>query len=269
MKNNSNPFFSVIVPTYNRAFIVDRCINSILVQEYVSFEIIVVDDGSTDNTKEVVCQYMDSRLNYFFQENSGVSVARNKGSKLAKGDYLVFLDSDDYVNDIWLKDFFTVLQHNLTDVVICRSKITEDFKNDSSSFLAGTFAINKNVFYDIGMYDEKLKFGENTELNWRINFNNCRIKTIENSNITYDVTYSQGGVNSQNKVDFFYYVIEKHKEIIQKKRKWAQLLYQIAGVNCFQLGRKKEGVKLIWLGYFKKPLHMKSLGRAFYYSFKK
>ena len=263
------PYFTVVIPSYNRGHIIGRAIESVLNQSYSDFEIIVVDDGSTDNTKEVVGQYMDSRINYFFQENSGVSAARNTGSKLAKGDYLVFLDSDDYVNDIWLKDFFTVLQHDLIDVVICRSKITEDFKNDSSSFLAGTFAINKNVFYAIGMYDEKLKFGENTELNWRINFNNFRIKTIENSNIIYDVTYSEGGSNSQNKVDFFYYVIEKHKEIIQKKRKWGQLLYQIAGVNCFQLGRKKEGVKLIWLGYFKKPLHIKSLGRAFYYSFKK
>lgn len=263
------PYFTIVIPSYNRGHIVGRAIESVLNQSYSDFEIIVVDDGSTDNTKEVVSQYIDSRINYFFQENSGVSVARNNGSKLAKGDYLVFLDSDDYVKDIWLKDFFNVLQHNLTDVVICRSRITEDFKNDSSSFLAGTFAINKNVFYDIGMYDEKLRFGENTELNWRINFNNSRIKTIENSNIIYDVTYSEGGSNSQNKVDFFYYVIEKHKEFIQKKRKWAQLLYQIAGVNCFQLGRKKEGIKLIWLGYFKKPLHIKSLGRAIYYSFKK
>ena len=263
------PYFTIVIPSYNRGHIVGRAIESVLNQSYSDFEIIVVDDGSTDNTKEVVSQYIDSRINYFFQENSGVSVARNNGSKLAKGDYLVFLDSDDYVKDIWLKDFFDVLQHNLTDVVICRSRITEDFKNDSSSFLAGTFAINKNVFYDIGMYDEKLRFGENTELNWRINFNNSRIKTIENSNIIYDVTYSEGGSNSQNKIDFFYYVIEKHKEIIQKKRKWAQLLYQIAGVNCFQLGRKKEGIKLIWLGYFKKPLHIKSLGRAIYYSFKK
>jgi glycosyltransferase involved in cell wall biosynthesis len=263
------PYFTIVIPSYNRGHIVGRAIESVLNQSYSDFEIIVVDDGSTDNTKEVVCQYMDSRINYFFQENSGVSVARNTGSKLAKGDYLVFLDSDDYVKDIWLKDFFNVLQHNLTDVVICRSRITEDFKNDSSSFLAGTFAIKKNVFFDIGMYDEKLRFGENTELNWRINFNNSRIKTIENSNIIYDVTYGEGGSNSQNKVDFFYYVIEKHKEFIQKKRKWAQLLYQIAGVNCFQLGRKKEGIKLIWLGYFKKPLHIKSLGRAIYYSFKK
>jgi len=263
------PYFTIVIPSYNRGHIVGRAIESVLNQSYSDFEIIVVDDGSTDNTKEVVCQYMDSRIHYFFQENSGVSAARNTGSKLAKGDYLVFLDSDDYVNDNWLKDFFTELQPNLTDVVLCRSKITEDFKNDSSSFLAGTFAINKNVFYAIGMYDEKLRFGENTELNWRINFNNSRIKTIENSNIIYDLTYSEGGSNSQNKVDFFYYVIEKHKEIIQKKRKWAQLLYQIAGVNCFQLGRKKEGRKLIWMGYFKKPLHIKSLGRAFYYSFKK
>ncbi len=250
MENNTNPFFSVIVPAYNRAFIIDRCINSILAQEYVSFEIIVVDDGSTDNTKEVVCQYMDSRIYYFFQENSGVSVARNKGSKLAKGDYLVFLDSDDYVNDIWLKDFFTVLQKNLTDVVICRSKITEDFKNDSSSFLAGTFAINKNVFYDIGMYDEKLKFGENTELNWRINFNNCRIKTIENSNVTYDVTYSEGGSNSKNKVDFFYYVIEKHKEIIQKKKKMGSIIISNCGCKLFSTRKKKRRKEINMVGVF-------------------
>jgi len=213
------PYFTIVIPSYNRGHIVGRAIESVLNQSYSDFEIIVVDDGSTDNTKEVVCQYMDSRINYFFQENSGVSAARNTGSKLAKGDYLVFLDSDDYVNDIWLKDFFTLLQHNLTDVVICKSKITEDFKNDSSSFLAGTFAINKNVFYDIGMYDENLKFGENTELNWRINFNNCRIETIAKSNITYDVTHSEGGSNSQNKVDFFYYVTEKHKDIIAKATK--------------------------------------------------
>lgn len=268
MNNTINPFFSVIVPSFNRAFIIERCINSILAQEFINFEIIIVDDGSTDNTKVVIDQYEDSRIHYFFQDNKGVSVARNQGSKLAKGDYLVFLDSDDYVNDIWLKDFFTVLQNNLTDVVLCRSKITEDFKNDSSSFLAGTFAINKKVFFAIGMYDEKLKFGENTELNWRINFNNCQIVTIENSNITYDITYSEGGANRQNKIDFFYYVIEKHKDVINNKRKWAQLLYQIAGVNCFYLGRKKEGKRLIWIGYFKKPLNLKSLGRAFYYSFK-
>ncbi|NBU82584.1 MAG: glycosyltransferase family 2 protein, partial [Flavobacteriaceae bacterium] len=142
------PYFTIVIPSYNRAHIVGRAIESVLNQSYSDFEIIVVDDGSTDNTKEVVCQFLDSRINYFFQENSGVSAARNTGSKLAKGDYLVFLDSDDYVNDIWLKDFFTVLQHNLTDVVICKSKINEDFKNDSSSFLAGTFAINKNVFFD-------------------------------------------------------------------------------------------------------------------------
>ncbi len=269
MKNNSTPFFSVIVPTFNRAFIIERCINSILAQEYFNFELIVVDDGSTDNTKDVLDKYKDSRIRYFFQENSGVSVARNQGSKLAHGEFLVFLDSDDYVNDIWLKDFFLILQHDKTDVVLCKSKLTEDFKNDSSSFLAGTFAINKNIFFEIGMYDENLKFGENTELNWRINFNNCRIDTIENSNITYDITYSEGGANRQNKIDFFYYVIEKHKGIIDKKRKWSQLLYQIAGVNCFYLGRKKEGKKLIWIGYFKKPLNLKSLGRAFYYSFKK
>jgi len=92
------------VPSFNRAFIIERCINSILAQEFINFEIIIVDDGSTDNTKVVIDQYEDSRIHYFYQDNKGVSVA-NQGSKLAKREYLVFLDSDDFVNDIWLKDF--------------------------------------------------------------------------------------------------------------------------------------------------------------------
>ena len=94
------PYFTIVIPSYNRGHIVGRAIESVLNQSYSDFEIIVVDDGSTDNTKEVVCQYLDSRINYFFQENSGVSAARNTGSKLAKGDYIAFIDSD----DIWYKN---------------------------------------------------------------------------------------------------------------------------------------------------------------------
>jgi glycosyltransferase involved in cell wall biosynthesis len=85
---------SVIIPTYNRAEYVTQAIESVLAQTYTDYEIIVVDDGSTDNTKDVLSPYID-RIRYIYQKNAGASAARNQGIKAAKGDWVAFLDSDD------------------------------------------------------------------------------------------------------------------------------------------------------------------------------
>ncbi|MFG1485247.1 glycosyltransferase family A protein [Halobacteriovorax sp. RZ-1] len=86
---------SVIIPTYNRAMFLARAIDSVLRQSFQDFELIVIDDGSTDNSKQTVESYSDSRIKYFFQENRGVSAARNLGVKKSSGKYIAFLDSDD------------------------------------------------------------------------------------------------------------------------------------------------------------------------------
>jgi glycosyltransferase involved in cell wall biosynthesis len=93
------PKVSVIIPTYNRARIVGEAIDSVLSQSYDDFELIVVDDGSTDGTEKLVASYLP-RLTYLYQEHQGVSAARNRGIATARGEYLAFLDSD----DLWLKD---------------------------------------------------------------------------------------------------------------------------------------------------------------------
>jgi glycosyltransferase involved in cell wall biosynthesis len=94
----NNPNVSIIVPTYNRAHLIGRAIQSVLNQTYQDFELIVVDDGSADNTEEVVKEFQkkDERIIYIRQEkNKGAAAARNTGIKAAKGEYIAFQDSDD------------------------------------------------------------------------------------------------------------------------------------------------------------------------------
>ena len=92
---------SVVIPAYNSAKYLNDTISSVLSQSYQNLELIIVDDGSTDNTSEVVSQFLsDSRCHYIKKINEGVSKARNDGAKLSKGEYLAFLDAD----DILLKD---------------------------------------------------------------------------------------------------------------------------------------------------------------------
>jgi glycosyltransferase involved in cell wall biosynthesis len=89
--------FSIIIPTYNRAAFLPKAMESLLSQTYTDWELIIVDDGSTDNTKDVVSQYGDSRITYLYQENAERSAARNNGIAHAKGEYVCFLDSDNYM----------------------------------------------------------------------------------------------------------------------------------------------------------------------------
>src|SRR5262245_27326295 len=91
------PRVSVIIPTFNRADLIGETVESVLSQTFDDFEIIIVDDGSTDSTKEVIRRF-DGPINYLYQENRGLSCARNRGFDASSGDYVCFLDSDDVWN---------------------------------------------------------------------------------------------------------------------------------------------------------------------------
>ena len=98
MDERRKALVSVIVPAYNAERTLRRSVNSVLNSGYDAIEVIIVDDGSTDGTAQVAGELSrDSRVKYEYQENGGVSAARNRGIELCSGDYLSFLDADDYV----------------------------------------------------------------------------------------------------------------------------------------------------------------------------
>lgn len=107
MKGNK-PQISIIIPCYNAEDTIDRCLKSIIAQTYSNFEVIIIDDGSTDRSIEVLNKYVseDSRIHLIKQENHGPSSARNLGIKHSTGDYIVFVDIDDYIDPTHLNDYF-------------------------------------------------------------------------------------------------------------------------------------------------------------------
>ncbi|MBO3272480.1 glycosyltransferase family 2 protein [Hymenobacter defluvii] len=118
ISESSSPFFTIVVPCYNRADIVLSTVRSILKQEYQDFELILVDDGSRDNTREVVAAITDPRVRYFYKENGERGAARNYGAQQARGRYINFFDSDDemYPNHLRVvKEFLD--QYGLVEVV--------------------------------------------------------------------------------------------------------------------------------------------------------
>ena len=106
-----NPLVSVVIPSYNRAQYIAETIESVLAQTYTNIEVIVIDDGSTDNTREAVAPYVP-RVQYVWQENSERGASRNHGLRLAKGEFIAFLDSDDLWTPEKLEEDLRVFEEN-------------------------------------------------------------------------------------------------------------------------------------------------------------
>ena len=126
---NDNPLVSVIVPAYNVAPYIKKCLTSIQAQTYKNLEIIVINDGSTDETGEIVKQIADKdiRILYKEQENHGVSYARNLGLEESHGKYIVWVDSDDYIKDNLVECLVRKFKDTGADIVVFGH---QDFKGN-------------------------------------------------------------------------------------------------------------------------------------------
>lgn len=120
-----NPKFSITIPTYNRAKLIKKTINTILKQSFQNFEIIVVDDGSTDNTNEIIenAYKNEPKVTYYKKENAERAAARNFGTQKAKGEYVLWFDSDDFMYENYLEAAIKCLEQHHKPEIIALSHI--------------------------------------------------------------------------------------------------------------------------------------------------
>ena len=191
MISRSHPSVSVVIPTYNRCKYVTKAIDSVLAQTFTDYEIIVVDDGSTDNTRVVLQSYL-SKIRYIFQENKGVSAARNAGIVAAKGEWIAFLDSDDEWLSAKLELQMKDINQHPDAILVCSNVSFEgptemqiDYFKGCLSFCknkvffvkeplfksyawTSTVLAKRNEVFAVGLFDEKLTIHEDTDLFLRL-----------------------------------------------------------------------------------------------------
>ncbi len=189
-KNMNTPLVSVIIPTYNRAWSLKKAIDSVLEQDYKNFELIVIDDGSTDDTEALVSEYAKS-VKFVQQPNLGVSAARNKGIQISSGSLISFLDSDDYWEPKKLSTQVEYFNEN-PDALICQTEETwirngkrvnpkQKHKKQSGMIFIPSLALclvspsavmmRKILFAKVDMFDESLPACEDYDLWLRVS---CR-----------------------------------------------------------------------------------------------
>ena len=115
------PLISIIVPVYNVEKYLNRCIESIVAQTYTNLEIILVNDGSPDNSAQICESWRekDNRITILHKENGGLSDARNKGLEVANGEYVSFIDSDDFVHSLYIEALYTMCKNTNTKIAVC------------------------------------------------------------------------------------------------------------------------------------------------------
>lgn len=301
--NMFHPKVSIIIATYNRERFLFEAISSVFAQTYQDFELIIVDDGSTDNTSSMISQFNDARLHYIYQANQGRSHARNAALRLAKGEYITFLDSDDLYLPHKLAIQAAYLDTHAKTGMIYTSAycIDEDgnlLKHQYDATYSGkiykqiaffvpvtitlpTVMLRREILAITGGFDEKMHRFEDTDL-WRRISKVTRIDAIHQYTCKLR-THSDNHLLAQEPKHLIHAVHYYAKKIIQEDKRFLSvfelykglggLYYYYASALLAVPGWESYGQKLLNRAYHYWPLHkspkIKIISRYWEYLFKK
>ncbi|MFA5393562.1 MAG: glycosyltransferase [Candidatus Ratteibacteria bacterium] len=275
------PMVSVVLPTYDRAHLIGRAIQSVLDQTYPDFEIIVVDDGSTDNTEAAVKDFKDKRIRYIKHgENKGGPAARNTGIKAARGKYIAFQDSDDEWLPEKLDKQIRVFETAPPEVGIVYTDMQRVNENGDVEYwhspkvtngslinpktadyqvsrLGISTLIKKNCFDTVGLFDERFPRWQDLDLYIRL-AKRYRFNHIKEPLYKY---YATKGVssNANDLIVAWELLLEKYSEEIKSNRKFYANQYFIMSIALCSGGELKSG-----RGYLIKALKTYPLNIKFF-----
>lgn len=214
------PEVSIIIPVYNSENTIERAINSVLSQTFTDYEIIIINDGSIDNSEEIIkTKFNDVRVKYFYKSNGGVSSARNYGIKRASGEYIIFLDSDDYYSDEYSVESY-IKSVSSNTIYVCKDSTNNVNSDDlfmthdknSLEFLITNELFNSpcNKCYsrDI-IISNNILFDEDVNLGEDLIFNANYFKYIENifyedkARYVYDHSFSPNSLTKTYDESYF------------------------------------------------------------------
>lgn len=264
-RTTQHPIISVIIPTYNYGRFVERAVNSVLSQSYGDFEIIIVDDASSDETEDIIAQYRDPRIHYIRHKfNRGLSSSRNSGIMAAKGEYLAFLDSD----DTWLPEKIE-LQINLFNagsndlgIVFTGTKTyfietSQTFSLPSPSYrglvlknllegnnLGGgssSVLIKKKCFDDVGLFDESLRSCEDWDMWIRIAALNYSFDFVDQELVILTIHGNNMSIDNKRMIDGYESILSKHFLLYRRYPNIHALRHYVLGIKCFNEKMIKSG----------------------------
>jgi glycosyltransferase involved in cell wall biosynthesis len=245
---------SIIVPTFNRANFITRAITSIVNQTYKDLEIIVIDDGSTDDTKSIVkslSKETNVPIKYYRKENGGCASARNKGLEYSNGEFIAFLDSDDEWVPSALETLLSKIIQSHADFVYSpaievsengREKINYPIAAGSPDELSvkhfqfpnlrnGSLLFSKNVFSIAGGMDENLKYDEDSDFFQRVAIR-CKGAYSEKPTVRH---YHHKGNKSKNRAEIYKALLYSAEKILQENPNFAVNIGKIADERIAQI----------------------------------
>lgn len=247
------------MPTYNRQDIVMRAVQSVLQQTWTDLELIVVDDGSTDRTLEVLREIPDERLTLVEQDHLGAATARNSGAKLARGKWITFLDSDDEASRTWLERYSEtdeagvgVITSGCNHVsasggaVVRFARPRPELGGETALFLAGCYALPLATFREIGGFAPTLRAAQHTELAMRlvphVRNRNLRIVVLDEPLVTVHLGATASHIRSDDRAVLAgaQYLLQHHRELLESSPPSLADSHTVAGVRAARLGMYRE-----------------------------